>query len=234
VKLPAVLSPGFVRALPESERKRLGKAGLTPERCRATFIRGQEMSAKPQERVSHPSRPRKLRGCETREAGLFLPGRLARSYPQNRGRLRGDGQNPRAPTSGRGEWSNVDRFVHSPSVPTIFEWSRTTLSRVFRGHYGLTAREFGPIRARLLCSRLLANCIIYYNACILSELLERAERRQDYQRADAIKRANPASWKHVNLYGAYSFLDIGDRVDLQELVNLLEAARGSRTEVAIF
>ena len=60
------------------------------------------------------------------------------------------------------------------------------------------------------CSRLLANCIIYYNACILSELLERAERRQDYQRADAIKRANPANWKHVNLYGAYSFLDIGD------------------------
>ena len=55
---------------------------------------------------------------------------------------------------------------------------------------------------------------------------ERAERQQDYQRADAIKRANPASWKHVNLYGAYSFLDIGDGVDLQELVNLLEAARG--------
>ena len=79
------------------------------------------------------------------------------------------------------------------------------------------------------CSRLLANCIIYYDACILSELLERAERRQDYQRADAIKRANPASWKHVNLYGAYSFLDIGDGVDLQELVNLLEAARGRGT-----
>ena len=43
MKLPAVLSPGFVRALPESERKRLGKAGLTPEQCRATFIRGQEI-----------------------------------------------------------------------------------------------------------------------------------------------------------------------------------------------
>ena len=76
------------------------------------------------------------------------------------------------------------------------------------------------------CSRLLANCIIYYNACILSELLEHAERRQDYQQADAIKRANPASWKHVNLYGAYTFLDIGDGVDLQGLLNLLEAARG--------
>ncbi|HTV28065.1 MAG TPA: Tn3 family transposase [Xanthobacteraceae bacterium] len=52
------------------------------------------------------------------------------------------------------------------------------------------------------CSRLLADCIIYYNACILSELLERAERRQDYQRADAIKRAN------------------------QRLVNFLKVARG--------
>ena len=31
---------------------------------------------------------------------------------------------------------------------------------------------------------------------------------------------------HVNLYAAYTFLDIGDRVDLQGLVNLLEAARG--------
>ena len=54
---------------------------------------------------------------------------------------------------------------------------------------------------------------------------------EDYQRADAIKRANPASWKHVNLYGAYSFLDMGDRVDLQGLVNLLEAARGRGTAV---
>ena len=35
----------------------------------------------------------------------------------------------------------------------------------------------------------------------LSELLERAERRQDYQRADAIKRA-------------YGFLDIGNGVEL--------------------
>jgi hypothetical protein len=35
------------------------------------------------------------------------------------------------------------------------------------------------VRPSAKVSRLLANCIIYYNACILSELLERAERRQD-------------------------------------------------------
>jgi hypothetical protein len=88
------------------------------------------------------------------------------------------------------------------------------------------------------CLRLLANCLIYYNAYILWELLGRAEHRQDYQRAHAIKRANPASWKRVSLYGAYSFLDIGGRVDLQELVDLLEAVLGRaprrRTDVAIF
>jgi hypothetical protein len=43
VKLPAVLSPGFVRALPQSERKKLGRAGLTPEECHKTFVRGQEI-----------------------------------------------------------------------------------------------------------------------------------------------------------------------------------------------
>ena len=55
--------------------------------------------------------------------------------------------------------------------------------------------------------------------------LVRAERRQDDQRADAIKWANPVGWKYVNLYRAYNFLDIGDGIDLQELVNLLETAR---------
>ena len=71
----------------------------------------------------------------------------------------------------------------------------------------------------------LDNCIICYNACILSELLERAERRQDYQWADAIKRANPPSWKHLKLYGPTASWISAMGVDLQELINLLEAAR---------
>ena len=38
--------------------------------------------------------------------------------------------------------------------------------------------------------------------------------------------SEPGKLEACNLYGAYNFLDIGDGVDLQELVNLLEAARG--------
>ena len=101
--------------------------------------------------------------------------------------------------------------------------------------------ESEPIRSQQLwseCSRLLANCIIYYNACILSELLERAERRQDYQRADAIKRANPASWKHVNLYGPTpSWISAMGSTSRNWLIYWRQPAVGAprrRTEVAIF
>jgi Tn3 transposase DDE domain len=74
--------------------------------------------------------------------------------------------------------------------------------------------ESEPIRSQQLwseCSRLLANCIMgVVLQCLHPIGIARARRAPDCQRTDAIKRANPASWKHVNLYGAYSFLDIGD------------------------
>jgi hypothetical protein len=66
------------------------------------------------------------------------------------------------------------------------------------------------------CSRFLTNSVIYYNACILSELLECAEREKDFELADPIKRISPVSWKHVNFYGEYTFRDIGDVVDLEQ------------------
>lgn len=72
------------------------------------------------------------------------------------------------------------------------------------------------------CSRLLANCVIHYNASVLSELLERKERQQDFLLADQIKRVSPVSWKHVNFFGEYTFLDVGGVVDLHQLVDRLE------------
>ena len=74
------------------------------------------------------------------------------------------------------------------------------------------------------CSRLLANSTIYYNACILSELLERKERQGDHQQADLIKRVSPVSWKHVNFYGEYSFRGTSENIDLREVVDWLEAS----------
>ena len=72
------------------------------------------------------------------------------------------------------------------------------------------------------CSRLLANCVILYNASILSELLARKERQNDVDQAEQIKRISPVSWKHVNFYGKYTFRDIGAVIDLMQMVNTLE------------
>jgi hypothetical protein len=43
MKLPAVLPDSFLKALPNNERKKMGKAGMTTEECRQKFIRGQEI-----------------------------------------------------------------------------------------------------------------------------------------------------------------------------------------------
>jgi hypothetical protein len=52
-------------------------------------------------------------------------------------------------------------------------------------------------------SRFLANCVIHYNACVLSLLLRYAEDKKDLDLADRIKRISPVSWKHINFYGEY-------------------------------
>ena len=46
MKLPTVLSEGFLQAMPEAERKRLGKAGLTQAEAQAVFQRGEEKKLK--------------------------------------------------------------------------------------------------------------------------------------------------------------------------------------------
>jgi hypothetical protein len=49
------------------------------------------------------------------------------------------------------------------------------------------------------CSRLLANCVTYYNACVLSQLLEYAEREKNIEVADRIKQISPVSWNTCEL-----------------------------------
>jgi hypothetical protein len=60
--------------------------------------------------------------------------------------------------------------------------------------------------------------------------LERAERRGDHEQADQIKRVSPVSWKHVNFYGQYDFLEGAGAIDLSAIVDWLEEFNcGGRT-----
>ena len=89
--------------------------------------------------------------------------------------------------------------------------------------------NFGKLRFRteyeqLLwseCSRLITNCIIYYNATILSHLLAHKENTGDKYGADLVKEVSPVAWQHINLYGRYEFRQQPAPVDVEEIVREL-------------
>lgn len=71
------------------------------------------------------------------------------------------------------------------------------------------------------CSRLIANCIIHYNACILSDILEHYETNEDRDNADRLKHVSPIAWQHINLYGRYEFQRDREPINLSAVVQQL-------------
>ena len=65
------------------------------------------------------------------------------------------------------------------------------------------------------CSRLLTNCILYYNFSILSNLLERKEKANQESEINDLKQISPIAWQHINFLGRYEFekLDIPIKID---------------------
>lgn len=55
------------------------------------------------------------------------------------------------------------------------------------------------------CARLIANCVIHYNAQILSKLKEYNENQENKEHLEALKRISPVAWYHINFSGFYSF-----------------------------
>ena len=76
------------------------------------------------------------------------------------------------------------------------------------------------------CARLLALCIIFYNACLLSKIYEYC---QDTGRLDECKkiiRLSPVAWRHISLIGKYEFLSNEKVLDIdnnvEQLINHLD------------
>ena len=69
------------------------------------------------------------------------------------------------------------------------------------------------------CSRLLANCIIYYNASILSNML--TYRECNGQDSDVLKHISPVAWQHINLYGRYEFNKSPESINMDEIIEKL-------------
>lgn len=78
------------------------------------------------------------------------------------------------------------------------------------------------------CSRLIANCIIYYNAALLSNLLAHKERSGDTQGTELVKQISPVAWQHINFYGRYEFTKGPEPVSLDAIVEELSRLLLSR------
>lgn len=71
------------------------------------------------------------------------------------------------------------------------------------------------------CARLLANATIYYNASILTKLMDYHESCGDIAQANLIKQFSPVAWTHINFYGRYDLLIDDVSIDLDKIVKQL-------------
>jgi len=71
------------------------------------------------------------------------------------------------------------------------------------------------------CGRLIANCIIYYNASILSNMLAYRESNGNGQGADMLKQVSPVAWQHINLYGRYEFNKNPEFINIDAIIQEL-------------
>lgn len=82
------------------------------------------------------------------------------------------------------------------------------------------------------CSRLISNCIIYYNSALLSAYLKINEDRGRNDIADYIANLSPVAWQHINLNGEYSFDQGRTEIDLNGLLSDIEPFSGSPELIA--
>jgi TnpA family transposase len=71
------------------------------------------------------------------------------------------------------------------------------------------------------CCRLITNCIIYYNASILSRLLAYKEAAGDRAGAELLTQVSPIAWQHINFYGRYEFTKGATPINLDAIVEEL-------------
>jgi len=79
------------------------------------------------------------------------------------------------------------------------------------------------------CSRLVTNCIIYYNAAILSNLLAYREHIGDHEAMAQLKRVSPVAWQNINLQGRFQFNSRPEPIDMEAIIRQLSQLKFDET-----
>ena len=98
-------------------------------------------------------------------------------------------------------------------------------------HRAVSYANFGKLRFKTEydqhlwseCSRLIANCILFYNVSILSALLLRHQERRDEDPAALLRHVSPVAWQHINFYGRFEFARLPELISIASIVQAIMA-----------
>lgn len=79
------------------------------------------------------------------------------------------------------------------------------------------------------CARLIANCIIYYNSALLSELVERYEKEGNEEVVKLLANLSPVAWGHIQLGGNYTFARQQETFSLEGILKDINAITGTES-----
>jgi TnpA family transposase len=129
-------------------------------------------------------------------------------------------------------------FVDSPPLRQNVQRALNRGENYHQLRRAIAYANFGKLRFRTEeeqqlwseCSRLLVNCIIYYNATILSRVLEERRAAGDLVGVARLTQVAPVAWQHINFYGRYEFTSRVAPIDLERAVAALLQNANSATE----
>ncbi len=129
-------------------------------------------------------------------------------------------------------------FVDSPPLRQNVQRALNRGENYHQLRRAIAYANFGRLRYRTEeeqqlwseCSRLLANCIIYYNATILSRVLEERRAAGDLAGVAQLTQVAPIAWQHINFYGRYEFTSRLAPIDLERAVAALLQNTNNATE----
>jgi len=80
------------------------------------------------------------------------------------------------------------------------------------------------------CARLLAICIIFYNAYLLSKIFEHCKTKDMQDECKKVARLSPVAWQHISLIGKYEF---NTNVALPNLDSIVKQLIGNLSQLVI-
>jgi hypothetical protein len=72
------------------------------------------------------------------------------------------------------------------------------------------------------CARLVANVAMYYNAFLLSKLMEIKEKKWDVEEVRFIQRLSPIASQHLNFGGRYEFNKSREPIDIEKILKMMD------------